>query len=78
MISVSSLGLAHGRQQHALADGDRDVVVVCLEAERAGHAAAAGVEQLVVEAELLEHRVLGVERHDVLVVAVPLHERLAR
>src|SRR5690606_23870829 len=44
-------GLADRWQQHALAGADRDLVLLRLEAERAGHAAAAGVEDLEVQAD---------------------------
>ena len=37
-------GRLHGRRQPAVAERDRDVVVLPLEAERAGHAAAARVD----------------------------------
>src|SRR5436305_1705902 len=53
--------LAHLRQQYALADAHRDRVLFLLEAERAGHAAAAGVGVLDVETDVLEHRLLVVE-----------------
>ena len=42
-MSASDGAVAHGGQQHPLADGHRHVVLSRLEAERAGHAAAAGV-----------------------------------
>src|SRR5438105_2779453 len=37
-------GFTHARQKHAFADAHGDVVVLALEAERAGHPAAAGIE----------------------------------
>jgi uncharacterized Zn-binding protein involved in type VI secretion len=43
-----------GRQQDTLSDGDRDVVILGLEAKRAGHSATTGVEDFEVEPHLLE------------------------
>src|SRR6185369_18063481 len=65
---------AHRRQQHPLADAHRDLVVVAIEAERAGHAAAAGVELLEVETDLLQHRLFRLELHDRLVMAMSLYD----
>src|SRR3982751_2618049 len=70
-------GLANARQQHTLADAHRDVVMLALEAERAGHAAAAGIEMLEVEAHLLQDLFLRLELHDRFVMAVALDDRFA-
>ena len=66
----------HRRQQHPLADAHRDLVVLAIEAERPCHAATTGVERLELEADLLQHRLLGLELHDRLVMAVPLDDGL--
>jgi len=49
--------------------------VLALEAERAGHAAAAGIEMIEVEADLLQHKFFRLELHDRFVVAVALNDR---
>src|SRR3546814_14608069 len=46
------VGLPHRRQEHSFRGLHRDVVVRRLEPERARHAAATGVEHLVIETEL--------------------------
>ena len=51
-------------------------MLALLEAERAGHAAAAGVEHREVEAELAEQRRLVVEAEHGLLVAVAVDDRL--
>ena len=68
----------HGRRQPPVAERDRDVVVLALEAERAGHAAAAGVDlaHLVARPRQRVHRRRGA--HDGLLVAVAVQQRLAR
>src|SRR5690606_26627961 len=67
-------GLADRWQQHALAGADRDLVLLRLEAERAGHAAAAGVEDLEVQADPRQELLLGVEVHDRLVMAMAVDD----
>src|SRR5690349_3187855 len=70
-------GAADGGQERALSDPNRDVVVVLLETEGAGHAAAAGVEDFEVEAEAAQERFLGVHRQDSLLLAMALDEGFA-
>src|SRR5437879_11396435 len=48
------VGGLHGGRQATIAERDRDVVVLPLEAERARHAAAAGVDLLNLEARPAE------------------------
>ena len=65
--------LAHGGEEHLLADRDRHVVALpLLEAEGAGHTAAAGVEHLQIEPEIAQHlhRVVHVEDRFLMAVAV--------
>src|SRR3954469_1196450 len=65
--------LAHGGEEHLLAHRDRDVVALpLLEAEGAGHAAAAGVEHLQIEPEIAQHlhRVVHVEDRFLMAMAV--------
>lgn len=62
-----------GREQDAFAGFDRYVVAFApLEAERARHPAAPGVDDLHVEAQMSEQALLVVESEDGLVVAVGL------
>jgi hypothetical protein len=70
-------GRAHGGQQHPLAAPHRDLVLRGLEAERARHAAAAGVGRVDLELEPLQQRALAGGAEDGLVVAVLVHQRLA-
>jgi hypothetical protein len=70
-------GTAHRRQQHALAARRRDVVFAALEAEGAGHAAAAGIEDVKVETEALEQGVFGGKADDRLVMAMSVHDGAA-
>src|SRR4029077_7740970 len=63
--------------QDALADAHRDVVVLRLKAERAGHPAASRIEMIEIESELAEHGFLRLELHDCLVMAMALDDRLA-
>ena len=70
---------AHRGEDPALARRDRDLVRrAALEAEGAGHPAAARVGALDVEPHPPEHRELGVEPHDGVVVAVALQHRPRR
>src|SRR5213593_2967826 len=69
--------LAHARKQHALADTHRDVVMFRLKAERAGHAAASGIEMFEVEPDFLQREFFRLELHDRFVMAMALHNGLA-
>ena len=51
--------------------------MIFFEAERAGHAATAGVEQLKIELHLFQQLLFSVEFHDGFVMAVPVDDRLA-
>src|SRR5687768_4024071 len=70
-------GLSDGRQQHAFANRHRDVEFVCVEAERAGHAAAAGVRRHHGCAHFLQYRFLICQLHERLVMAVPVKQDTA-
>src|SRR5439155_8504407 len=50
------------------------VVVLPLEAEGAGHPATAGVEDPDVQAQTLQHRPLGIQTHERLVVTVAVDD----
>src|SRR4051794_38230827 len=67
--------LANGREESSLADRDGDVVLAGLEPERARQPATPGIEHLEVEAEALQELAVGVEPHDRLLMAVPVHDR---
>src|SRR5207248_11369928 len=69
-------GLPDLRQEHSLPARHRDVVVAVLVAPAAGHAAAARVELLDLDAEPLEQLPLGLRPAGRLVVAVPVQKRL--
>ena len=69
-------GCAQGGQQRQLAAGDRGLVVLGREAEGAGEAAAAGVEEGDVEAGAGEEIAIGAHAHDGFVVAVAVEDRL--
>jgi hypothetical protein len=71
------VGLAHGGQQGVLADLHGDLVMLALEAERARHAAAAGVQHLGVQPGGGQQPPVGAHAHDGLLVAVALHDRPA-
>src|SRR5213083_3733978 len=73
---VSMRGLDGGRQPPA-AERDGDVVVLALEAERARHPAAPGVDLLHPEARPLEGRDRRGRAHERLLVAVTVQEHLA-
>ena len=75
--TIASLHGADRRQQRLLAAGHRHLVVVGLEAEGAGEAAAAGVEEGDVEAGLGEKVAVGPHAHHRLVVAVAVDDGLA-
>src|SRR5580765_4066168 len=68
-------GLHRGRQP-AVSERDRDVVVFALEAERAGHPAAARVDLLDLESRPAERRDGGRRADERLLVAVPVEQRL--
>src|SRR6267378_3976038 len=67
----------HGGRQPTVAERDRDVVVLALEAERAGHAAAARVDLLDLESRPAERRDRGCRADERLLMAVPVKQRLA-
>src|SRR5882724_778785 len=69
-------GGLHGGRQASIAERDRDVVVLALEAERAGHAAAAGVDLLDLEARPAERRDRGRRADERLLMTVPMEQRL--
>src|SRR5436309_1071975 len=69
-------GLHRGREP-TIAERDRDVVVLALEAERAGHAAAARVDFLDLESRPAKRRDRGRRADERLLVAVPVEQRLA-
>src|SRR6266542_3884020 len=63
---------AHRREEHPLADRERDVEVGLLEPEGAGHPAAAGVGNLDVEPGPVEKPTVGFDPEDRALVAVEL------
>ena len=65
-------GGAHGREQHALANSHRDVVVVPFEPERTRHAAASGLEDFVPQADSIQYLAIGVRTHHRLVMTVAM------
>ncbi len=67
-------GLHRGRQP-TVSERDRDVVVFALEAERAGHPAAARVDLLDLEARPAERCDSGRRADERLLVAVPVEQR---
>src|SRR5438309_6079971 len=69
-------GLHRGREP-TIAERDRDVVVLALEAERAGHAAAARVDFLDLESRPAKRRDRGRGADERLLVAVPVEQCLA-
>src|SRR5437764_779476 len=69
-------GRAHGREQHALADRLRDLVLALLEPERARHAAAAGRDDLVIQPEPVEELALAIGADDGVLVTMQVHQRL--
>src|SRR3546814_8133789 len=69
------VGLPHRRQEHSFRGLHRDVVVRRLEPERARHAAATGVEHLVIETELVEQLPLTIEPDNGMLVAMRLDQR---
>jgi len=66
----------HGRRQSAVAERDRDVVVLALEAERAGHAAAARIHLGDLESGPAERRDGRPGAHERLLVTVAVEQRL--
>src|SRR5436305_14657139 len=71
------IGAADGGEEGALGDGERYMVMVAGEAESAGHAAAAGVEEAGLGAEAGEERTVGREPHHRVVMAVRVDEHRA-
>ena len=72
------VGVADGRQQHALAASDRDVVMFsAAEAEGTGHAAAAEFGRLDLEPDLFEQLHFGIELHHRSLMAMSVHDGLA-
>ena len=79
MISVSSSASPRtSGQQHALAAGQTDCVVIRLVTERARHAAAAGVGHVAVQPLFFMSVYFGVEMEYGLVMTVAVHQRLTR
>jgi hypothetical protein len=70
------IGLAYGGQEDAIGEDLRDFELFALEAERASHAAAAGVEMVDVGSGAAEEVELGVDLHDGFVVAVGVDDEL--
>src|SRR5207253_5226558 len=68
---------ANARKQHALADPHRNVVMLRLKAERAGHTAASGIEMFEIEPDFLQRGFLRLELHDRFVMAMALDNGLA-
>src|SRR5207245_4578770 len=66
-----------GGDQAAIAERDRDVVVLALEAERARHPAAPGVDLLDPEARPLEGRDRRGRAHERLLLAQTVQEHIA-
>src|ERR1051326_4253928 len=66
--------LADGGEQFELADGGGDGVLVVLEAEGSGHAAASRGWRLEVDAEAAQEGFLGGHLHDRFVVAVSVEQ----
>src|SRR5882672_6804498 len=74
-LGVGGGGLHRGRQPQ-IAERDRDVVVLALEAERAGHAAAARVDLLDLESGPAKRRDRRRGPDERLLVTMPVEERL--
>src|SRR5262245_18135500 len=74
-LGLGGRGLHRGRQP-AIAERDGDVVVLALEAERSGHAAAAGVDLLDLEARPAKRRNRGRRADERLLVAMAVEQRL--
>src|SRR5262245_27337378 len=66
-----------GGGQPSIPEGDRDVVVLCLEAERSGHAAAARVDLAHLEPGPLERGDRRARADHGLLMAVPVEQRSA-
>ena len=69
---------ADGGEKLEFADGRGDVVVLAVETERSGHAAASGSGRLELNAEATQQRFLGGHLHDRLVMAVAVEHGFAR
>src|SRR6185437_4165270 len=69
---------AHRGQKNELADLHGQAGLVALEAERARHPATSGVKQLVVDAYLAQHGLVGVHRHHGFLMAMAVDDRAAR
>lgn len=67
---------ADGGEQHALREGDGQLVLRTLKPERAGHATAAAVEHLDVVAGRAEQRDLVLRREDRGLVAVAMNQHV--
>src|SRR5262245_36155476 len=72
-LGGGGLGL-HSRHQSPVAHGDRDIVVLFLEAEGAGHPAAARIDLGDLEAGPTKNRDRGSRAHDRLLVTVPVQK----
>ena len=66
---------ADGRQQPAFTDGERHVIVPRFESERAGHPAAAGVEDVILHTKSLQQSPVGIHLHERLLMTMPVNER---
>src|SRR5581483_7457965 len=71
------IGFADLGNQHSLAARDGYRVMLLLKAEATGHPAAAGIEYAEIEAQRFKNPLLGLHRHDGLVVTVAMHNRVA-
>src|SRR5207248_1370849 len=72
------VGLPNGRQQHALANGLRDVERLFVKPECSGHAATAGVERLEIGTHLPEQRLLVAHLHQRFLMTMSMEEHGAR
>ena len=70
-------GLADGGEQFDFADGNGHVIFIRLEAEGAGHAAAAGSRAVEVDAEAAQDGLFRRHLHQRLVMAVAVENSLA-
>ena len=70
--------LADGGEEFELSDGLGDFVVLGVEAEGSGHAAASGGGSREVDAEAAEEGFLGGHLHDGFVMAMAVKQRFAR
>ena len=70
-------GVADSGEKFEFADGDRDAVLLSLEAEGAGHAAAAGSWTLEVDPNAVKKSLLGSHLHQGFLVAVSVEQCFA-